>query len=170
MEMAGYRMPCCEPQPQLTSRLVELFSMSREMLYGDNSPTWWNDGPPQPSWNTFQATLNLNTGSQLNVCTPGEKMTHTHLHVWMESHWMQLDHFIQPYTALDTLLSPIINSCWYVLNWLLSQLNLWNMKKAISFLKLPLIATYVPITQVCNVCAGRNDSYAIMYRCTGMGV
>jgi len=32
---------------------------------------------------------------------------------WMESHWMQLDHFIQPYTALDTLLSPIINSCYY---------------------------------------------------------
>jgi len=67
------------------------------MLYGDNSPSETPDGmmgPPEPSWNAFQAALNLDTGSQFNARMPGEMITYTHLHVWMESHWMQLNHFI----------------------------------------------------------------------------
>jgi len=28
--------------------------------------------------------------------------------IWTESHWMQLDHFLQPYTALDTLLTILL--------------------------------------------------------------
>jgi len=113
MEMAGHRMPCREPQPQSTSRLVKLFSMSREMLYGDNSPSETPDGMMDHQSHHGTPSRPPSTsilGSQLNARTPGEKITYNHLHVWMES---QLDHFIQPYTALDTLLSLITNSWFY---------------------------------------------------------
>jgi len=89
MEMAGHRKPCREPQPQSTSRLVELFSTSREMLYGDNSPSEMPDGMMDHQSHHGTSSRPPSTSilcSQLNARTLDEKITYTHLHVWTESH------------------------------------------------------------------------------------